>query len=493
LGTESEPVTYEPNVNEKAYGKTFADALKQNWNKVPQPEPVSIPRYYTGKPIEGGPMKGEPTSFEPDVTGKAYGKVKTIGDVIGKRLNQKPAGPELQRDYIPEGGIRMGEKNSDIPKLERDPYVDIGIKAYPESHQPIGMRIKAYLQENPDMFTNVWFRPNAKISEINYKSGLGRAGSAKYDSGAIPSMKMPAMPNVPTGRVSGTKTVGGRETKALSREPSLRSQGISERSSPGGKSIQIGRRADFRGQPASEKMKPMDLSRIKKAAGMGILSEQLPQIEGMIEGRSRQSNQMFGGAPSLRQYGGASVRNVEPQFEFGQDSRSRQEQAAGIAMLSKAAQFQSSRPTQRQMQDQQRPMSEIMSEINRQQGVTPFSKIGQDINQQQNNQIRSAQDQTSRQSTDQRTKYDQRQDFRQILDQANDQKFDQKFEQIKIPVPAALPSLSGLGAPSYGSPRGGRRFVERLSFLYSAGVKAPRVSAKPKKKTAKTPRRKTTR
>lgn len=79
-----------------------------------------------------------------------------------------------------------------------------------------------------------------------------------------------------------TRIVGGKETSSLVREPSLQSRGISEpvvRSSQPS-SVSIGQRSDFRNLPRTT-----EAPYRKMQMQTSIMSEQLPVVEGMTQGR----------------------------------------------------------------------------------------------------------------------------------------------------------------------------------------------------------------
>lgn len=132
-------------------------------------------------------------------------------------------------------------------------------------------------------------------------TALGKVGHTTYGetpiafAGVTTPFKEPGAPSITKGkppeggtgkRVTQEKVIGGRVVSGLAAEPSLKAMGISEKPS-GLKGRQTFRSVDFRGKPSSERMKPMDLSKTKQAAGQGLrlLTEELPSVEGMTQGK----------------------------------------------------------------------------------------------------------------------------------------------------------------------------------------------------------------
>ena len=147
------------------------------------------------------------------------------------------------------------------------------------------------------------------------------------------------------GRIE-TKTVGGTQVSGLVREPSLRSQGVSDISArtddTARSDFAANRAVDYRGTQ-SETMKPMTKESLgyqegKQAAGISIFSEELPAIEGMpAEAGSRIDAgiaTLF--APSRPSIGANTVlvSVIEPDLIFGQDSQTLQRQEISIEPIS---------------------------------------------------------------------------------------------------------------------------------------------------------------
>jgi hypothetical protein len=177
-------------------------------------------------------------------------------------------------------------------------------------------------------------------------AAAGEAGRPSTKTGGTPD----------SGPSKFRKTiVGGRERMGLAKEPSLKSMGIREGPAAGTSPMEgAGRRTgyaqDFRGKPLSEKMKPMrpetygvKETGAKQAAGgrSALLTEQLPRIEGMPEVAVRGQQQQFRsfGAVFQAQPRGREVVSVtEPELEFSQTTRIRQEQMTMPAVLTARAQ-----------------------------------------------------------------------------------------------------------------------------------------------------------
>jgi hypothetical protein len=145
---------------------------------------------------------------------------------------------------------------------------------------------------------------------------------------------------IPTGGLGGTggrtetKIVGGKQVTGLSREPSLKSQGIIETSGRMGEQTPSDfaskRSVDYRGSQ-SQTMKPMKpesygYRETKQATGqMQIFSEQLPMVEGMTEGKvSRQ--QIMVTSPFTVPAVAGLITVTQPDLTFSQASEIRQQQ-----------------------------------------------------------------------------------------------------------------------------------------------------------------------
>jgi hypothetical protein len=107
----------------------------------------------------------------------------------------------------------------------------------------------------------------------------------------VPSTKpmVSKLPSAPAVSRMDTKIVGGKVVSGLAREPSMKSMGSVEKSSSFSSGPSIGTRTDFRGKSGA--MKPMDYKRAESQ--QAILSEQLPEVEGMTVGK------MQGQAPQI--------------------------------------------------------------------------------------------------------------------------------------------------------------------------------------------------
>jgi len=116
-----------------------------------------------------------------------------------------------------------------------------------------------------------------------------------------------------------SRTIGGKSVSGLSREPSLKSDSIPAERIKTGFAKQ--RSVDFRGNPQSSTMKPMG----KQAVGVSLLREPLPVVEGMTQGKMSPQQRTQSGISSSLSVGAVSV--IQPEFEFAQTSRTRQEQS----------------------------------------------------------------------------------------------------------------------------------------------------------------------
>jgi hypothetical protein len=141
---------------------------------------------------------------------------------------------------------------------------------------------------------------------------------------AKPSVDITA-PGTTMGRVTGTKVIGGREVPALSREPSLKSQGIEPTSTTGGQSKSTtGQRIDYSNQPRGP-MKPM--SGVKQASGQELIMQDpvfIPETS-VRQPEMQKANTPYSGMmmpATLNMFSAAAT----PAMEFAQDSLTRSDQ-----------------------------------------------------------------------------------------------------------------------------------------------------------------------
>ncbi len=159
--------------------------------------------------------------------------------------------------------------------------------------------------------------PIKSFLQEGFRSPKGTVGIQPDMPGEIPAFDS----GTPSGRI-GTKTVGGKKVSGLSREPSLKSMGITgsaKEPSSRGTSGSIGQRFDYRGTQ-SPTMKPMNPGSYKQAVGQSLIfSEELAPVEGMTQGKVSMP------ARVQSQFG---ISVVRPELEFSTKSMTRQSATA---------------------------------------------------------------------------------------------------------------------------------------------------------------------
>lgn len=269
---------------ESAYGKYF-EFKTQVPIAAESAVYTGLGKYYDVKATLGTTLAGEPgvtraTKATPvsDFIASAYSKyydirANVIGGTPAAEIVRSPVAPENEFSFVypkGEGGVTEAFFSKSLSRI-------IPPSTFGET--PVPSKIATVSKEGP-------------------------YGSRVTTGGEQP-------PTTPFERITGTKVVGGRTVPALAKEPSLRSIGQttlpeSVRTTP------IGQRADFRGQPVSQSMKPMG----KQAAGIGLFTEPLPQVEGMPQ--TPRAAQPFIGAPTR-----GIVQVTQPEYMLPQEQRGR--------------------------------------------------------------------------------------------------------------------------------------------------------------------------
>lgn len=275
------------------------ESMKSRASATPKPE---ITRSYT--PYEGI----EKTAYRGD----------RWRDPLGFN---KAAKPEVSPEYAPAEAWRKAEVPGDQyfggGRQQATPeqfYTSLGEKAYgaPKTNQERLLMAEQFFDELPGrLVTGKW---------------------DKFGGGAAPVITKgkPPAPGVKGAeqkytRVAGTKIVGGVKTPALTKEPAGLPKGSVSVSGGGAAtgqgavsaSVSIGQRTDFRTMPRGS-MKPFT----KQAAGVpGLLTEQLPEVEGMSTTRMSVNARSSGGLVSV----------VQPELNFRQPQESGQDSRLGLA------------------------------------------------------------------------------------------------------------------------------------------------------------------
>ena len=197
------------------------------------------------------------------------------------------------------------------------------------------IRAKAFWQENEPRLKDITTMVKYPKEEIQYLNYMAKLSSEFKPSGKGSSA--PTTTSIKPGAGAGTprvisKSFGGKTIGGLSKEPSLKSMGVSEPALKESGKVSVGSRADYRGKAGS--MKPM--GEFKQAGTRQIaLSEQLPAVEGMTIGRVSPQSQR-GGVPAMftlpKQLEVVTV--TEPELEFAQESRRRQDAGLMPAFVS---------------------------------------------------------------------------------------------------------------------------------------------------------------
>ena len=381
------------------------------------------------------------------------------------------ARPEFETTgvYKKGKGILSGEIKPE-PQTLGGSTINIGLsqKAYPEASQPLGIKIKSYFQENQPLknVKNNLIYPKAEIQKINEMSEFDRLyGGADYSFGASPKIFKPGAPT--SGRVTETKVVGGRTIPALSKEPSLKSQGMGVTSTS---SVQpkMGQRTDFRNQRGA--MKPMDRAQMKQGA---ILMEPMeaPARTAPIEHVSQ---------PSSFNY---NILQVQPQ---DQEQRSAVEVAPAFMTgpITGLFQSQATKPMQQSVQERARDQR-FDTQMRRVQAEGQAPIVSQ-RNRQSSSIIPGVRTDII---TDQSTK--QTPDLTRITGQRTDQRITTEYkpwndlitDKVTVPKPPIIPGipiLPGGGSGTYGKKRRGRKFTEIFPFgidiatMSFEGIKRPK-------------------
>ncbi len=257
-------------------------------------------------------------------------------------------------------------------------------------------------------------------------SAQPRGGSTVSGGGGVP----------PSGSRMTMRMVGGKMRPTLAREPSLKSQGVSEKTIPKEKTT-IGTRTDYRGKPASQGMK--QIYGIKQSASQSqvLLTERLP-TQRYIERQQIPQQQM--------QEQVLIQRQVEPKYAFEQVQEiglgvvlaprfveSRQEMEPVVSSISK--QQQESKLT-RQFQSIQQSKQKLDSEIAQRQSLkqtelqAPATMFGSPTALLQRTEQVSKLDQSLRQTQPQASTQLTRQTITQIQDPI----------RIQEPVPTRTPT-----------------------------------------------------
>lgn len=423
--------------------------------------------------------------------------------------------PENEYAYTIKNEAKLAASNKPA-SLEPNNYAstsytktDLGIQRVTSDAYYEGLVEPAYGARRPLKETTLDFliKAGGLTEELGARGWKGFGTEKGATAPKATTGKYPGAPDSGTAKVGGMRIVGGKSTPALSREPSLKSMGIRESASlsPGGTTgiKDMGQRIDFRTQPRGS-MKPFT----KMAGGQGILSEELPVVEGATarSGYRYSSSGVVGVTrPQLEfrqdrrqsemsEFASASILSSGITSRIRSDQRSRQRSDSDIlqgmrrASVTEEMQTQASRRKLGSMPvtasvssiaQGQKPRSDIL------QGMIPASRIGLDSR----SGLRI--DQSFRQ--DQR----QRQETRQIQDQW----------QIQRPVTTTIPpvSLSGFGGGQSGYDRRvgrGRRITQRFTVDFgdvsgplfgrgaAAAVRVKRVAKAAPRKVKKKQKRK---
>jgi hypothetical protein len=334
-----------PQFVEEAGGSTVKGAVKYGMYKTGMEQPVS--------PELIRPTIPQESEF---ATGSVYARDQTVSGRV-KALFDRPYQSEATRNYYDYEGIvkdaypqRVGR---DIPR-PKDVAQDVLASAYSKYYD---LRAGAARTPAPEVV-----RPNV-APENEYAFRYDNMPALTRISSLSPSRIIPLStfgevaplggvvsvtkggsggtgPTTPSGGSPPGQALKFRKTSlgtGVAKEPSLASMGFKEAPAAKGSaakaSSRTGSAIDYRGKPASATMKPMTRESLgyrgKQAAGQqAILTEQLPMVEGMTQGKVAPQQYRFAGAPSLVRSGiqQGVIQVVEPELTFAQESQIRQAQ-----------------------------------------------------------------------------------------------------------------------------------------------------------------------
>lgn len=272
------------------------------------------------------PSRASKLLFEyPELSSRAYPRQPSMFDVkVKPEIVSKPS--KLIQEY-PELSSQAYGRQPTIANYPRLTYIKA--RAFWQEKQPTVRDIMLMVKY-----------PKEEIQSINYMARMAREFKPSGgETGVSPATITKSGAGAGASRVI-SKQFGGKTIGGLSKEPSLKSMGVSERiTKAGGGGTTIGSRADYRGKSGS--MKPM--GGYKQASSQQVvMSEQLPVVEGMTTGKMRQPSQQTG-IPGMfmipQRVGVVSV--IEPELEFSQMSM--QKRGVGMSIAGVYASDQLSR------------------------------------------------------------------------------------------------------------------------------------------------------
>ena len=385
--------------------------------------------------------------------GGLTGQVLTMGGISGGgRFVSETSLPELPKfDFIQRAKLEvpqfLEETKGGIPQG----LYDYGAYKVGKSYRAnVEIPVKSFLQELPvrsESAQSALLKPYVTLKVLGkptIETALGKASiaGARYAYyGEIPepvlkaynkyyigerllgepvvkettAQKVGAVSKPTTSRMS-TSVVGGKTVRTLAREPSFKSMGKTEsampRSASTDSSLNIGQRMDFRGSQGP--MKPM--SGVKQAGGMiSILSEPLPMVEGMTQGKVMPQERITSKLPYQL---GLSIDSIEESMSSIHKSVG--QMVRPVFEVPEILKYRG----QEQVQDRIRIQDQLHKEIQEQ------ARKQEQIQEQIQDQLQK-QDQTQKQKQEQTTD--------QTTDNPPDTKVDGGFG---IPLPMGFPSIS---------------------------------------------------
>lgn len=458
LNRKGEPIIRAGSGGQEITNEPFFNKLGETaYPKAPKAKGTSVKleQFRSYAPEEAG--RGIPSNAETGVgrtTNENY--FNQLVEKAYPAAKERPAVLEPQKSYVSKS-MQVGVEQYGTPESY---FQSLGEAAYgkprPVKEQALGALIKiGGLQD-----------------QLAAKGWKGFGGAGEPAAPKITTGKPPGAPGAGKeyARMTGTKVVGGKTfTSTLASEPSLKSQGITEKAglsnyrsgTQGDISFAKGKGTDFRGQQTSV-MKPMKPSSYgyqgKQAAGQSlVMSEPLPIVEGMPTSRMSQNvrrgssgmvsvlqpETVFMQKQSVRQGSQLESANLLG-LRFGQDSTTRQ-----------ALRSQSGQETQQRIRETGMGRAAIpMRGVFPVSGIVSGQKTRQDTKTDLTSITRQGQSSLTRQRTDQsslrRTITDQSQLYRQWQEMITEK------PPTRMPgvVPFALPSFGG--GSGAGSQRVGR-------------------------------------